>query len=54
LRRGEIPWDELADEQKGLAETLNEIGQGLVLPADEDWIEPPTGKDDCESVFVRK
>jgi len=53
LRRGEIPWDELADVQKGLAETLNEIGQGLVLPADEDWIEPPTGKDDCESVFVR-
>lgn len=54
LRRGEVPWDELADEQKGLAETLNEIGQVLVLPADEDWIEPPTGKDDCESVFVRK
>jgi 1-acyl-sn-glycerol-3-phosphate acyltransferase len=53
LRRGEIPWDELTQEQKSLAEILNEIGQGLVLPSDEDWIEPPTGKEDYESVYVR-
>jgi hypothetical protein len=53
LRQGEIPWDDLTQEQKNLAETLNEIGQGLVLPADEDWIEPPTGKEDYESVYVR-
>jgi len=53
LRKGEIPWDELTQEQKSLAETLNEIGQELVLPADKDWIEPSTGKDDYESVYLR-
>ncbi len=53
LRRGEIPWDELTEEQKSLAETLNKIGQGLVLPADPDWVEPLTGKEDYESVSVR-
>jgi 1-acyl-sn-glycerol-3-phosphate acyltransferase len=54
LRQGEIPWAELTQEQKSLAEKLNEIGLELILPGDEDWIEPPTGKDDSESVYLRK
>ncbi len=53
LRRDEIPWDELANEQIELATLLDNLGQKLVLPGDKEWTEPPTGIDDFSIVHLR-
>jgi len=53
LRQGGIPWDELAESQRELAELLVDIGNPLVLPGDPDWNPPPTGVDDFEVVRIR-
>jgi|TARA_B110000967_G_C18870985_1_gene555401 1-acyl-sn-glycerol-3-phosphate acyltransferase len=46
-------WDELVRHQRLLAGRLVGLGEGLVLPGDEDWIDPPAGKDDAGSVKKR-
>lgn len=46
-------WDELVKVQRELASRLVETGAGLILPGDADWNDPPSGKDDVESVQVR-
>ncbi|MCH1540462.1 MAG: 1-acyl-sn-glycerol-3-phosphate acyltransferase [Candidatus Poseidonia sp.] len=46
-------WDELMSVQRSLAARLVEIGAGLVLPGDEDWQDPPAGKDDVDVVEMR-
>lgn len=46
-------WDELVHRQRHLAGRLVGLGEGLILPGDEDWIDPPAGKDDVGSVKKR-
>ena len=46
-------WDELVHRQRHLAGRLVGLGEGLILPGDEDWIDPPAGKDDVDSVTKR-
>ena len=46
-------WDGLVREQRRLANELVELGAGLVLPGDEDWLDPPSGKDDVSAVQRR-
>lgn len=46
-------WDALVREQRRLANELVELGAGLVLPGDEDWLDPPSGKDDVSAVQRR-
>ena len=47
-------WDALVREQRRLANELVELGAGLVLPGDEDWLDPPSGQDDVSAVKRRK
>jgi hypothetical protein len=49
----EHKWDELVHHQRLLAGRLVGLGEGLILPGDEDWIDPPAGKDDVGSVTRR-
>ena len=46
-------WDELVRNQRQLAGRLVGLGEGLILPGDEDWVNPPVGKDDVVSVKMR-
>ena len=46
-------WDALVQEQRRLANELVELGAGLVLPGDEDWLDPPSGQDDVSAVKRR-
>ena len=50
----EYNWDELVTNQRQLAGRLVGLGEGLILPGDEDWVDPPAGKDDVVSVKKRK
>jgi hypothetical protein len=52
-RDEEMNWDELVTRQRKLASRLVSIGEGLILPGDEDWVEPPAGQDDVVSVRLR-
>lgn len=52
-RDDEVDWDELVLRQRRLAGQLVGIGEGLVLPGDEDWVDPPAGQDDVVSVRLR-
>jgi 1-acyl-sn-glycerol-3-phosphate acyltransferase len=45
-------WDELITNQQRLAARLVQLGAELVLPGDDDWIDPPSGSDDV--VMVRR
>ena len=53
LRSGQIEWDSLIQAHQSLAMEMASIGDGLLLPGDPDWVEPPTGKDDWEMVRFR-
>lgn len=53
LRSGQIEWDSLIHAHQSLAKEMASIGDGLILPGDPDWTEPPTGKDDWEMVHFR-
>ena len=53
LRSGQIEWDELIHSHQSLATEMAAIGNGLILPGDPDWNDPPTGKDDWEMVRFR-
>lgn len=52
-RDEEVNWDELVLRQRNLARRLVGVGEGLILPGDEDWIDPPAGEDDVMSVRQR-
>jgi hypothetical protein len=49
----EIEWDLLQQNQRSIAQQLIQLGDGLVLPGDPDWVEPLTGMDDFTSVSYR-
>ena len=53
LRSGTIDWQNLLDVHNTLAQELASIGDGLVLPGDEDWIEPKAGNEDWQAVRTR-
>ena len=52
-RSDEVDWDELVARQRRLAGRLVGVGEGLVLPGDPDWVDPPAGQDDVVSVRLR-
>jgi len=52
-RNPSFDWDNLCKMQQELAVDLVRIGDGLILPGDEDWIEPIAGKDDFTAVGLR-
>ena len=52
-RNPSFDWDNLCKSQQELAADLVQIGNGLILPGDEDWIEPTAGKDDFTVVSLR-
>jgi 1-acyl-sn-glycerol-3-phosphate acyltransferase len=47
-------WDLLISTQQRLALRLVNIGADLVLPGDEEWIDPPAGQDDAAVVKRRE
>ena len=53
LRSGQVQWETLISSHNILAQEMASIGDGLVLPGDSDWIDPPSGKDDWEMVKLR-
>ena len=52
-RNSSFDWDNLCDIQKNLASDLVRIGDGLILPGDDDWNDPAPGKDDYTVVQRR-
>ena len=52
-RNPSFDWEILCKSQQELAADLVQIGNGLILPGDEDWIEPTAGKDDFTVVRLR-
>ena len=52
-RNPSFDWDNLCRIQQELAADLVQIGDGLILPGDEDWKEPEAGKDDFTAVSLR-
>ena len=52
-RNPSFDWDALCSTQRKLASDLVQIGDGLVLPGDEDWMEPKPGEDDHTTVKLR-
>ena len=52
-RNSSFDWDNLCDIQKNLASDLVRIGDGLILPGDDDWNDPAPGKDDYTMVRRR-
>lgn len=53
LRSGQIEWETLISSHNTLAQEMASIGDGLILPGDPDWVDPPSGKDDWEMVKAR-
>ena len=52
-RKNESQWQELQLRQRSIGGMLIELGDGLVLPGDDDWLEPFTGNDDYHNVKTR-
>ena len=52
-RSDEVDWEQLVARQRRLAGRLVGVGEGLVLPGDPDWVDPPAGQDDVVSVRLR-
>ncbi len=59
LKRWEIwkddtkEWTLLVEEQRLISAELVNLGAGLVLPGDPDWVDPAPGEDDAASVRFR-
>ena len=53
-RNPAFDWDKLCDEQRRLASDLVKIGDNLILPGDDDWVEPSPGMEDFTSVSQRQ
>ncbi|DAC55549.1 MAG TPA: hypothetical protein HA359_00490 [Candidatus Poseidoniaceae archaeon] len=52
-RKNQFYWDKLQKNQREIGGLLINLGDGLVLPGDEDWQEPTTGSDDFTYVKSR-
>ncbi|DAC59301.1 MAG TPA: hypothetical protein D7I03_04285, partial [Candidatus Poseidoniales archaeon] len=52
-RKNQFYWDKLQKNQREIGGLLINLGDGLVLPGDEDWQEPTTGSDDFAYVKSR-
>jgi hypothetical protein len=52
-RNPSFDWDKLCEEQSKLAYDLVKIGDNLILPGDDDWIDPSAGMEDFTAVSVR-
>ena len=52
-RSPKFDWNSISKSQQNLALKLVKIGDKLILPGDEDWLEPLPGMDDITSVQVR-
>ncbi len=52
-RRNEQHWQELQLRQREIGGLLIKLGDGLILPGDDDWSEPFTGDDDFQNVQLR-
>ena len=52
-RKNQLYWDGLQKNQREIGGLLINLGDGLVLPGDEDWQEPKTGSDDFAYVKSR-
>ena len=52
-RDSSLDWNKLCNSQQMLAQDLVSIGDGLILPGDEDWREPLPGKEDYTMVSLR-
>jgi hypothetical protein len=52
-RMKDIDWDKICNDQKNLAKELTDIGDGLILPGDENWKNPEPGQDDFEMVSLK-
>ena len=50
-RKNQQYWENLRNRQREIGGMLIDLGADLVLPGDDDWHEPATGKDD--SVYVK-
>jgi 1-acyl-sn-glycerol-3-phosphate acyltransferase len=53
LRSGAIDWDGLLVTHSTFASQMAKIGDGLVLPGDEDWVNPESGVEDWQVVHPR-
>lgn len=53
LRSGQVEWQDLIGMHHQLAKQMASIGEGLMLPGDPDWEDPPYGKEDWEVVHLR-
>ena len=53
-RNPSFDWENLCKEQQLLAADLVRIGDGLILPGDDDWNEPAAGKEDFTAVSLRR
>ena len=53
LRSGQVEWQNLTGMHLQLAQGMASIGEGLILPGDDDWNDPPYGKEDWEMVRLR-
>ena len=52
-RSSKFDWSSISESQQNLAKELVNIGDKLVLPGDEDWVEPLPGKDDISVIQQR-
>ena len=46
-------WKALVEEQRALSAELVDLGTGLMLPGDPDWVDPDPGHDDVSAVRFR-
>ncbi len=53
LSDNSIPWENLKENHNQLASMITNFGDSLILPGDNDWIDPETGKEDWEVVRTR-
>ena len=52
-RKNQQYWKELHTRQRNIGAMLIDLGDGLVLPGDEEWRDPITGSDDYNYVKSR-
>ncbi len=52
-RKNQLHWQELQSRQREIGGLLIRLGDGLILPGDDDWSEPFTGDDDFHNVKTR-
>ena len=53
-RNPSFDWDSLREQQIELASDLVKIGDNLILPGDDDWLQPAAGMEDYTAVSIRE